>query len=137
MSIDADMPHSVAEVYDAYSPGIWDALCRLRKLILETAAETEGIGTIEESLKWGQHSFATVRPKTGSPVRIDALKDGSNRYALYFVCHTHLVDRFLEIYPQTFKFEGDRALIFKVGEPLPETELKHCIAMALTYHLKH
>lgn len=136
MSITVEMPEPVAATFDAYSPGVWDALRRLRELILETAAETEGVGDIEESLKWGQPSFATVRPKSGSPIRIDALHDGTNRYAIYFVCHTHLVDRFRELYPETFAFEGGRALIFKVGDPLPVNELKHCIALALTYKLR-
>lgn len=124
----------VDEKLAAYPQQVRAALQHLRDLIHQTARDTPGTGTIEESLKWGQPSFATVRPKSGSPIRVDQTKlaDG---YALYFVCHTHLVDRFREIYPDSFTFEGDRALLFKLGDPLPEVELKHCIAMALTYNL--
>ena len=111
------------------------ALQRLRDLIHQTAGTTDGVGTIEESLKWGQPSFATVRPKSGSPIRIDATRN-ADEYALYFVCHTRLVDRFRDLYPETFCFEGDRALVFQLGDPLPEPELKHCIAMALTYNIR-
>jgi hypothetical protein len=31
-------------------------------------------------------------------------------------------------------FEGNRALLFDVKDPIPEQPLKHCIALALTYH---
>lgn len=119
----------------SYDGPMRDALQHLRNLIHQTANTTDGVGTIEESLKWGQPSFATVRPKSGSPIRIDATKI-ANKYALYFVCHTHLVDRFRDLYPETFTFEGDRALLFRLGDPLPEPELKHCIAMALTYNIR-
>ncbi len=126
---------AVDEKLAAYPAPMRKALEQLRHLIHQTAKSTPGVGKIEESLKWGQPSFATVRPKSGSPVRIDATKN-EGEYALYFVCHTHLVDHFRETYPDTFYFEGDRALLFQLGEPLPEPELTHCIAMALTYHLK-
>lgn len=126
---------AVDEKLETYAADMRAALQHLRDLIHQTAGETADTGTIEESLKWGQPSFATVRPKSGSPVRIDMTKQ-ADTYALYFVCHTHLVDRFRELYPDTFTFEGDRALLFKLGDPLPEPELKHCIAQALTYNLK-
>lgn len=109
-------------------------LLALRDLILKTATETEGVGQIEETLKWGQPSFLTAKPKSGSTIRLDAVDD--THYALYFICHTHLVDKFRELYPDAFTYNGNRALVFEIGQNLPVPELKHCIAMALTYHLK-
>lgn len=109
-------------------------LAELRRLVFETAAETPGVGELAETLKWGQPSYTPKRPRTGSSVRIAT--NGEGRPALFFICHTNLVDRFREIYADTLTFEGNRALVFDPGETLPEAELKHCIAMALTYRLR-
>lgn len=107
---------------------------RLRALIFETAHETEGVGDLVESLKWGEPSFTPARARVGSSVRL-AIRD-SETVAMLFICHTHLVDRFREIYPGTFAFEGNRALVFAAGADIPVAETKHCIAMALTWHLR-
>jgi len=107
---------------------------RLRALIFETARETESVGELAESLKWGEPSFAPAKPRIGSSVRL-AVRDAET-VAVLFICHTHLVDRFREIYPGTFTFEGNRALVFTAGDDIPVSETKHCIAMALTWHLQ-
>jgi len=129
-------PAAVARAYDAREPAMRAALMDLRDLVLETAARTEGAGEIEETLKWGEPSFVTVRPRSGSTIRIDAVKNRPDRYAMFFICTTNLVDRFRERYPDCFEFAGNRALVLRLGAPLPRAELAHCIAMALTYHRK-
>ena len=106
----------------------------LRRLVYAAAGETPGVGELAETLKWGEPSYAPKRPRIGSPVRLAARSGGE--VAMYFICHTHLVARFREIYPHCFAFEGDRALIFWPGAALPGPELRHCIAMALTFHLR-
>lgn len=106
---------------------------KLRALILETARETEGVGALAESLKWGEPSFTPARPRIGSSVRLAIRNDET--VAMLFICHTHLVDQFRELYPYVFTFEGDRALVFTTGKPVPLAETKHCVAMALTWHL--
>lgn len=111
-------------------------LRRLRQLVLETAAGTQGVGDITECLKWGQPSFVTENPKSGSTIRIDAVRDRPDAVAMYFICTSGLVERFREQYPDTFNYEGNRALVFRVKDDLPEAELSHCIAMALTSKLK-
>ena len=111
-------------------------LRRLRQLVLETAAGTQGVGDITECLKWGQPSFVTENPKSGSTIRIDAVRDRPDAVAMYFICTSGLVERFREQYPDTFNYEGNRALVFRVKDGLPEAELSHCIAMALTSKLK-
>ena len=103
----------------------------LRALIFETARETEGVGDLAESLKWGEPSFTPKKPRVGSSVRL-AIRD-DDTVAMLFICHTNLVDRFRELYADSFAFEGNRALLFKTGDTIPTAETKHCIAMALTY----
>ena len=61
-------------------------------------------------------------------------KSRPTQYAMYFHCQTNLVDRFRGWFPNDFTFEGDRALIFEAGEPIPVEALTACIIAALTYH---
>ena len=44
----------VAAVFRTYPEVIRERLMFLRHLILETAAATEGVGELEETLKWGE-----------------------------------------------------------------------------------
>lgn len=103
----------------------------LRKLILEAAAAIDGLGPLEESIKWGQPSFAPQKRNIGSSVRIQEGQDGTA--SLMFICHTNLVDEFRELYGDRLTFEGNRAIIVDLSKQLPREELKHCIALALTY----
>jgi len=127
---------SVQQVYDGYEGVVGERLRELRTIVLDVAAQTNGVGEVEECLKWGQPSFVTKRLKSGSTVRIDAIKDEPNHVAMYFICTTTLVDDFRVMYPDTFDYRGNRALVFDVNEAFPDNELRHCIAMALTYNLK-
>jgi Domain of unknown function (DU1801) len=106
----------------------------LRQLILDTAAATPLVGALAESLKWGEPSFTPQRKGIGSSVRIAPRKDG--KVSMNFICHTGLVERFRELYAETLEFEGNRTIVIDPGKPLPEQELRHCIAMALTYFVK-
>lgn len=126
---------AVQAVFDSYPPALRKKLLMLRQLILDTAASTQGVGEIEETLKWGEPAYVTTQTKSGSTVRIDRKKD-QDRYAIYFNCNTTLVDTFRSMFPHTFEFEGNRALVFGLKDALPAKELAFCIAMALTYHRK-
>lgn len=123
----------VAEVFDGYPEHIRRKMMFLRQLVLVTASETEGVGNVEETLKWGEPSYLT---KSGSTIRMDWKKAKSNQYAMYFHCKTKLVDTFRELYRGTFKFEGNRAIVFNEDDEIPVIELKHCISLSLTYHRK-
>lgn len=122
---------AVAEVFGNYPKYIRKKLLFLRQLIFETAAETEDLGPVEETLKWGQPSYIT---KSGSAVRIDWKKAKPHEYAMYFHCQTTLVDTFKELYRDKFEFEGNRAIVFNENDNIPIAELKHCISLSLTYH---
>jgi hypothetical protein len=126
---------SVIAVFDIYPPALRSKLLALRQLIFATAAETDGVGPLQETLKWGEPAYVTTT-KSGSTVRIHCKKD-QTRYAIYFNCNTTLVDTFRSLFPTTFSFEGNRAIVFNTADELPKKELVFCIAMALTYHLKN
>ena len=59
----------------------------------------------------------------------------ADQYAAYFHCQTNLVGTFRELYPE-LRFEGNRAILLDAKEEPPEAALRHCVALALTYHLR-
>src|SRR5262249_18997440 len=91
---------AVAAAFSSYPKGVRARLLALRKLILDTARATEGVGPVEETLKWGQVSYLTSESRSGSTIRIDQVKSEPGRYALYFHCQTNLVETFRELYPE-------------------------------------
>ena len=102
-------------------------------MILDVAASTPGVGPLEEALKWGQPSFLTSASKSGTTIRIDRLSKTDDRPALFVPCQTDLIATFKTIYPEPFVYEGQRAIVLDIAQPLPENALRHCIALALTY----
>lgn len=127
------MDPKVGAVFDAYPPVLRSPLLELRRLILETAVEAD-VGDMVETLKWGQPAYLTTTPRTGTTIRIDAIKGSADRYAMYVNCKTTLLESYRLLYPDAFEFEGQRAVILSITSPPSITALKHCIAMALTYH---
>ena len=124
----------VAAIFQAYPDGLREKLLFLRRLIFETAAATEGVGRLEETLKWGQPSYVTAQTGSGSTIRIDRVKSTRAGYAMYFHCQTRLVATFREFYSQQLTFEGNRSILFDQSDAIPARELRHCVALALTYH---
>jgi hypothetical protein len=123
----------VRAVFGKYPKTIRSRLMGLRQLIFATAAETDGVGKIEETLKWGQPSYLTKNSGSGTTIRIDALKNEPGKYAMFVHCQTDLVAQFRELYPRTFQYEGNRSLVFDVERKVPKPALRHFIALALTY----
>jgi hypothetical protein len=130
----APRDRAVATVLDSYPKPIGAKLQALRKLILDTARTTDGVGALDETLKWGQVSYLTSETGSGSTIRIDRVKSAANQVAVFFHCQTNLVETFRELYPE-LSYSGNRAILLDAGEPLPKAELGHCVALALTYHL--
>jgi hypothetical protein len=126
---------AVDAVFGAYPRPVQAKLRALRRLIFDTAKTTKGVGALEEALKWGQPSYLTTESKSGSTVRIDQLKKEAGGYAVYFHCQTDLVETFRELYPE-LRYGGNRSILLNAGEKLPEAALRHCIALALTYHAR-
>ena len=127
---------AVDAVFAAYPKPLKAKLLALRRLILDTAAATKGVGALEETLKWGQPSYLTAATKSGSTIRIDRVKASANQYAVYFHCQTDLVATFRELYPNELTYAGNRAVIFNADDAIPEAALRHCVGLALTYHLR-
>lgn len=130
----ATCPEHVAVAYMKYSDAVINDLLELRSLIMSTHATTEGVGELVEDLRWGQPSYLTAKPVTGSTIRLGTGKCG--RCALFFHCQSRLIETFRRQYAPVFGFEGNRALIVKSTVQSAHTELSDCIRQALTYKLK-
>jgi hypothetical protein len=126
---------AVEAAFEAYPKPLKAKLLALRRLIFDTADAVEGVGPLEESLKWGQPSYLTSETKSGSTVRIDRIKSAANQYAVYFHCQTNLVETFRQLYPTELNYGGNRTIILNADDEVPEPALRHCVALALTYHL--
>ena len=124
----------VADVFNSYPQNIKSKLMFLKQLIFDTAASVEGIGEIEETLKWGEPSYLTTESKSGSTIRIAWKESQKEIYSIFFKCTANLVPAFKEKFPKQFKFGGNRSIDFNLNDDVPVKELKRCIALALTYH---
>jgi hypothetical protein len=126
---------AVDAVFSAYPKPLKSKLLALRRLILDTARVTKGVGALQETLKWGQPSYLTAATKSGSTIRIDRVKSATNQYAVYFHCQTDLVETFRQLYPTELSYGGNRSILLNADGDVPAAALRHCVALALTYHL--
>jgi hypothetical protein len=130
------MPPEVAEKFAAFPPDVRECLEQARGLIFRVAAATPGVGPLTETLKWGEPAYLTEATGSGSAPRLGWPRSHPNRAAVYFNCKTMLVGTFREMLPGAFEYVGDRALLLRLDEPVDESVLSLCLAMALTYHLR-
>lgn len=126
---------SVAKIFAAYPVTVRTKLMTLREIIFDTAETIDGVGTLEETLKWGQPSYLTTETGSGSTIRIDRVKPDDGRIAMYFHCQTDLVETFRELYP-ALDYGGNRSILLDPAAKIPEKALRHCIGLALTYHAR-
>jgi len=124
----------IEAIFAGYPLALRKKLRALRRLILDTARKTDGVGPLQETLKWGQPSYLPAQSGSGTTVRIDGVKGEPDRYAMFFHCQTNLVTTFRDIYPNELTYQGNRSILFNLDETIDEAALRHSIALALTYH---
>jgi hypothetical protein len=78
-------------VFEAYPDHVRRQMLNVRALVIRTAKETEGITSLEETLRWGEPSYLT---NIGSTLRMDWKPKSPDQYALYFKCTSRLVETF-------------------------------------------
>lgn len=125
---------AVAAAFDAFPDEARPGLLAMRDLIFEVAAETDGVGALEETLKWGQPAYLTPETKSGSTIRLGAPQDGGA--ALYAHCQTTIISDFRGLFPDEFSYEGNRAVRFAEDDDLKPEALSLLIKSALTNHVK-
>lgn len=126
----------VADRYQSFPEALRDPLLELRRRIFDVAVATPAIGAVIETLKWNEPAYHPVRPRIGTTIRLGPLRNEPEAYALFVHCQTRLANTFRQLYPDTLRLDGERAVVFRLGEAVPTEALDHCIALALTYHLK-
>ena len=129
-----EMPLEVAAVYDRFPADQRARLMEIRDLILTLAEETDGVGPLTETLKWGEPSYLTEKSKSGTTIRLGRPKSDPVACAVFFNCRTSLVEEARVSSPEVFGFEGNRALVIPADRALPRTALELCLTAALTYH---
>lgn len=128
------MDLSVQKKFSTYPETVAVLLNSVRDIILNVAQQDD-IFDLTETLKWGEPSYVS---KVGSTIRIDWKAKYPEQYCIYFNCKTSLIAAFKEIYGDTFTYEGNRAIVFKINQPVPYKTLAHCISMSLRYKkIKH
>jgi hypothetical protein len=123
------MNQAVKNRFEEYPQNARARLTELRNFVFEIASELK-LGDVEETLKWAEPSYSV---KAGSPIRMDWKLKSPNNYYLFFNCQTKLIDTFRELYGETLEFEGNRAIVLLLSEPLPKASIKHCLELALSY----
>jgi hypothetical protein len=124
----------VAASFAVLPPKARAKLLQLRWLIFETAAQTPGVGPLEEALRWGEPSYLTSQTKSGTTIRIHWKPRRPERCALYVHCQTGLLEQYRRLHRASLEFEGNRAVLFPIDQPLPKAALRDCVKRALTYH---
>jgi len=126
----------IAAVFDACPAGMRSKLMTLRQLIFDVASQTDGVGELEETLKWGSPSYLTAMSKSGTTLRIDRRSSQDGTYAICVHCQTNLLDQFRERHGNGLTYDGNRGVILDEGDEIPVEELRYFIYLALTYHLR-
>lgn len=128
------MAKAVEAAFAAWPLETRRCLLRVRQMIFEVAQTTPSVGPLTETLKWGEPAYLTASSKSGSTIRLGASKSATPTAMVLFNCRTTLVESFRAHFPDSFTYQGNRAIQLPVSASFSEEALKLCLGMALTYH---
>jgi len=129
-----DLPNpETIKVFDKCQPKTKQVLLTIRQWIFDIAKNADEIGQIQECLKWGEPSYVTHSPKSGTTLRLSQLKSNPTEFGLFVHCQTTLIDEFRVVYPD-LKYDKNRGVIFDSRQPMQIDPIKQFIFLALTYH---
>ena len=100
---------------------------------LEGRLPPAGVGAVRETSKWGQPSYLPVKPRVGSTLRLGQVGED---VAMFFHCQTTLVEEFRVTWGDRLRYQGRRALLWRVDEAIPADVVKACATAALRYHVR-
>lgn len=129
------MNNNVKNIFDNYPEHVRHKMLALRDMVLDVAKTDPRIGAIEETTKWGEPSYIPSETKSGSTIRMDWKPKTPDKYMLFFNCKTSLISSFREMFGGALDFEKNRAIVLDLNKELPETIIRECIRMGLTYNL--
>lgn len=135
MSRVQSMPTPVLQTFQEIAPAHRKALLDVRDLIFDVSSSDPRIGSIEETLRWGEPAYVTRKSRTGSTIRL-SIEKNTGMPALFFNCKTTLVEEFRQQFGSALTYSRNRALVLGSEVSQHSSALKICIAAALTYHLR-
>ena len=124
---------AVRAAFDALPVEARAPLLQIRELIFEVAAETPGVGRIEETLKWGQPAYLTPETGSGTTIRLGVPKTGG--YAVFTHCQSRVIPEFRALVGEEFTYDGNRAVVFEPGVAAELEKLRWLVKGALAYRL--
>ncbi len=124
---------AVRSAFDAFPAEARQPLLQIRDLIFEVAAETPGVGPIEETLKWGQPAYLTPETRSGTTIRLGVPKSGG--YAVFTHCQSRVIPEFRSLFGDEFTYDGNRAVTFGPDDAVDLEKLRWLIRGALAYRL--
>lgn len=121
----------VALAFDSHPPEVRRRLLALRALVLAVAAQTEGVGPLTETLKWGQPSYLTQASRSGTTLRLHS--PNAQTCGLYVHCQCKVVDG-ARAQGLALIYDGTRGALLPLDHPIPEADVRAFVQLALTYH---
>lgn len=106
----------------------------LRQIAFQTAARLPETGGLTETLKWGEPSYAPIKARTGTAIRLAWKSKSPTAISLFVNCQTSLIETWREQFP-ALTYIGNREIRLSLDTPIPG-EITSCIAHALTYRLR-
>lgn len=128
-----EMPAEIADTLSTFPEHVQQEMQAIRDRIFALSEEDPNIGEIEEALKWGEISFLTVRPKSGTTVRL-GYRPAKDKLAVFVNCQTSLIADFKEEFSDAFEYEKNRALLFTPKDQSNAHLLEEFLNRALKYH---
>lgn len=92
------MEDAVKQKFDLYPNHIKPKMVSLRNLIYEVAEAADGVGVLEETLKWGEPAYLPSTTKRGTTIRIDWKPRSPDQIAMYAHCNTTLIPNFRTLF---------------------------------------
>lgn len=130
LSTPPDNVQHVIATYPEAAKQLWQSL---RAIIFECAENLPEVTNLTETLKWGEPSYLN---KAGTTLRLAWSDKRPDALGLFVNCQTTLIEDWRVRYSEDLTFIGNREVRLSLDEPLPTEPLRHCIAMALTYHVR-
>ena len=130
---------AIKKAYDAYNKDDRKVLLAVRDMIYATASTDERIGTLTETLKWGEPAYLTEATGAGSTLRLGYSKLVQGP-AMFVSCSTPLLRHLKSLDTEgTLDYFGLRDIAIpqsgEVWTPQQKKMLQTCILETFTYHL--
>ncbi len=129
------MDSEISDIFEQMPDFATRNLLMIRAMILQISDDHPTVGEITECLKWGEPSYVTHSPRTGTTIRL-AWKEKTQTYGIYVPCQTTLIEDFKIAHEADMTFDKNRGILFKEGDNIPEDQISSFLFQALTYHAK-